>query len=196
MLIQIAGAEVITGDPACNVTDNIHQKMGFKLHQNPNHPLCIIKTAIYDYFDTRFGAPPAPPPPVTPSCRRLPTAGAADHWCRPAQRPPVWLIAPPRRFLPASCVVPTAAPHDRSARPRAGPVTPLQAILVQVRTASTSWTTFTPWLALSRTSTRLSPTLPPRRPDSPSSMNSGCCAGLPAAAAAAGRGSRVRSALW
>lgn len=47
---------MITSDPYNNVTDNIFQKMGVKLHQNPNHPLGILKKAISDYFDARFGA--------------------------------------------------------------------------------------------------------------------------------------------
>jgi len=41
---------VITEDPINNVTDNIFSKIGVNLHQKPNHPLCIIKNAIHDYF--------------------------------------------------------------------------------------------------------------------------------------------------
>jgi phenylalanyl-tRNA synthetase alpha chain len=47
------GAEVITEHPANNITDNIFQKMGANLHRRPDHPLCIIKSAIYDFFDRR-----------------------------------------------------------------------------------------------------------------------------------------------
>jgi phenylalanyl-tRNA synthetase alpha chain len=44
-------ADVITGHPYNNVTENIFQKIGANLHQRPDHPLCIIKNAIYAYFD-------------------------------------------------------------------------------------------------------------------------------------------------
>ena len=47
---------VITGDPANNVTDAIFGKLGVKLHTQPNHPICILKSAIHAYFDERFGA--------------------------------------------------------------------------------------------------------------------------------------------
>ena len=46
---------MITGDPANNVTDAIFAKLGVRLHTQPAHPLCILKTAIHAYFDTRFG---------------------------------------------------------------------------------------------------------------------------------------------
>lgn len=42
---------VITSDPANNVSDYIYGKMGANLHLQPDHPLCIIKNAIYAYFD-------------------------------------------------------------------------------------------------------------------------------------------------
>jgi len=47
-------AEVITGDPANNVTDNIYEKMGVNLHMKPAHPIGIIKDAIYSYFDRTY----------------------------------------------------------------------------------------------------------------------------------------------
>ncbi|KAL4444996.1 hypothetical protein ABPG77_004046 [Micractinium sp. CCAP 211/92] len=43
--------EVITDHPFNNVTDSIFQKIGVNLHQQPAHPIGIIKGAIYDYFD-------------------------------------------------------------------------------------------------------------------------------------------------
>ena len=46
-----SGAEVITDHPHNNVTDAIFQKIGVNLHQQPSHPLGIIKGAIHDYFD-------------------------------------------------------------------------------------------------------------------------------------------------
>lgn len=48
--------EVITDHPFNNVTDAIFQKIGVNLHQQPTHPIGIIKGAIYDYFDKQVGA--------------------------------------------------------------------------------------------------------------------------------------------
>lgn len=45
--------EVMTSDPANNVSDAIFTRMGAQLHQQPAHPLGIIKAAIYNYFDTQ-----------------------------------------------------------------------------------------------------------------------------------------------
>lgn len=45
--------EVITSDPNNNVTDYIYEKMGADLHKQADHPIGIIKQAIYDYFDAR-----------------------------------------------------------------------------------------------------------------------------------------------
>ncbi|GMH34143.1 hypothetical protein BSKO_01977 [Bryopsis sp. KO-2023] len=45
--------EVITQDPANNVSDNIFKKIGVGLHQQEGHPLCIIKGAIQDFFDKK-----------------------------------------------------------------------------------------------------------------------------------------------
>lgn len=44
-------AEIITSDPHNNVTDGIFSKIGVNLHHQPNHPIGIIKSAIYSYFD-------------------------------------------------------------------------------------------------------------------------------------------------
>eukprot|EP00798_Chlamydomonas_sp_ICE-L_P018591 gene18591-25103_t len=46
-------SEVITSDPACNVSDYIYEKMSKNLHQNVDHPLGIIKAAISNYFEQR-----------------------------------------------------------------------------------------------------------------------------------------------
>ncbi|KAK9785254.1 hypothetical protein WJX73_001244 [Symbiochloris irregularis] len=43
--------EVLTSDPYNNVTENIFSKIGANLHLRPDHPLCILKEAIYTYFD-------------------------------------------------------------------------------------------------------------------------------------------------
>lgn len=42
--------QVLTQDPANNVTEYIYSKMGVNLHHQANHPIGIIKQAIYDYF--------------------------------------------------------------------------------------------------------------------------------------------------
>lgn len=38
--------------PKNNVPENIYEKIGRNLHLKPNHPLNILRTAIYQYFDT------------------------------------------------------------------------------------------------------------------------------------------------
>jgi phenylalanyl-tRNA synthetase alpha chain len=43
--------DVITSDAANNVTDHIYEKLGVNLHLKPEHPIGIIKQAIYDHFD-------------------------------------------------------------------------------------------------------------------------------------------------
>ncbi|GAQ79732.1 Phenylalanyl-tRNA synthetase [Klebsormidium nitens] len=40
-------------DPSNNVSDAIFSKLGINLHHRPNHPLCILKEAIYEYFEGR-----------------------------------------------------------------------------------------------------------------------------------------------
>jgi len=42
---------IITEDPNNNVTDYIYDKMGINLHHRPDHPIGIIKNAIYSYFE-------------------------------------------------------------------------------------------------------------------------------------------------
>ncbi|KAJ9517752.1 hypothetical protein QJQ45_004046 [Haematococcus lacustris] len=49
-----AREEIITSEPGNNVTDYIYQKMGINLHQQKDHPIGIIKQAIYDYFDKTY----------------------------------------------------------------------------------------------------------------------------------------------
>ncbi|KAI8109614.1 hypothetical protein M9434_000896 [Picochlorum sp. BPE23] len=51
---SIPREEVITSDPANNVTDNIYEKIGTNLHHIPSHPIGIIKEAIYGYFDRNY----------------------------------------------------------------------------------------------------------------------------------------------
>lgn len=50
----VACVDVITNDPANNVTDNIYEKIGTNLHHIPSHPIGIIKEAIYGYFDRNY----------------------------------------------------------------------------------------------------------------------------------------------
>ncbi len=44
---------MITDHPFNNVTENIFTKIGANLHRRPDHPICIIKEAIYRFFDER-----------------------------------------------------------------------------------------------------------------------------------------------
>lgn len=41
-------------DPANNVPDSVFSKIGMQLHTRENHPLGILKNAIYSYFDEEF----------------------------------------------------------------------------------------------------------------------------------------------
>ena len=54
MSILLSIAEVITSDPANNITENIFEKIGTNLHHIPSHPIGIIKEAIYGYFDRNY----------------------------------------------------------------------------------------------------------------------------------------------
>eukprot|EP00879_Flechtneria_rotunda_P002275 GHRR01002466.1.p1 GENE.GHRR01002466.1~~GHRR01002466.1.p1 ORF type:complete len:460 (+),score=170.06 GHRR01002466.1:209-1588(+) len=49
-----AREQVLTQDLANNITDYIYSKMGVNLHHQPNHPIGIIKQAIYDYFEQLY----------------------------------------------------------------------------------------------------------------------------------------------
>lgn len=49
------GSDVVRdGDPTNNVPDSIFGKLGMQLHRRENHPLGILKDAIYGYFDAKF----------------------------------------------------------------------------------------------------------------------------------------------
>ncbi|PNX77763.1 phenylalanyl-tRNA ligase chloroplastic/mitochondrial-like [Trifolium pratense] len=53
--VKITKQDVVKdGDPTNNVPDNIFSKLGMQLHRRDQHPLGIIKNAIYDYFDTNY----------------------------------------------------------------------------------------------------------------------------------------------
>ena len=45
--------DVITSHPQNNVSENIFLKIGTNLHHRPDHPLGIIKNAIFDYFEQK-----------------------------------------------------------------------------------------------------------------------------------------------
>lgn len=47
-------AEIVRDDPTNNVPDTIFSKLGMQLHRMDQHPIGILKNAIYDYFDTNY----------------------------------------------------------------------------------------------------------------------------------------------
>lgn len=47
-------AEIVKDDPTNNVPDSIFSKLGMQLHRRDQHPLGILKNAIFDYFDTNY----------------------------------------------------------------------------------------------------------------------------------------------
>jgi phenylalanyl-tRNA synthetase alpha chain len=52
--VQIAKNDVVKDDPTNNVPDSIFTKLGLQLHRRDQHPLGILKNAIFDYFDTNY----------------------------------------------------------------------------------------------------------------------------------------------
>lgn len=52
--VKIAKEDVVKEDPTNNVPDSIFSKLGMQLHRRNNHPLGILKNAIFDYFDTSY----------------------------------------------------------------------------------------------------------------------------------------------
>lgn len=51
----VTRSDVLLDRPDNNVTEVIFDRMNRNLHQTPNHPLSIIKTIIYDYFNELHG---------------------------------------------------------------------------------------------------------------------------------------------
>lgn len=45
---------MVRDEPTNNVPDLIFTKLGLQLHRRDNHPLGILKNAIYEYFDTNY----------------------------------------------------------------------------------------------------------------------------------------------
>ncbi|KAM7271973.1 hypothetical protein ACFE04_031187 [Oxalis oulophora] len=52
--LNITKDDIVRDDPTNNVPDSIFYKLGMKLHQRDQHPLGILKNAIYNYFDTNY----------------------------------------------------------------------------------------------------------------------------------------------
>ncbi|GFY90622.1 phenylalanyl-tRNA synthetase class IIc family protein [Actinidia rufa] len=52
--VKIAKDDVVRDDPTNNVPDTIFSKLGLQLHKRDQHPLGILKNAIYNYFDTTY----------------------------------------------------------------------------------------------------------------------------------------------
>ncbi|KAJ0042260.1 hypothetical protein Pint_18442 [Pistacia integerrima] len=52
--VKIAKDDVVRDDPTNNVPDSIFSKLGMQLHRRNQHPIGILKNAIYEYFDTNY----------------------------------------------------------------------------------------------------------------------------------------------
>ncbi|CAL2252873.1 unnamed protein product [Prunus armeniaca] len=52
--VKIAKDDVLRDDPTNNVPDTIFAKLGMQLHRRDQHPIGILKNAIYEYFDTNY----------------------------------------------------------------------------------------------------------------------------------------------
>ncbi|GAB2291683.1 hypothetical protein Dimus_025936 [Dionaea muscipula] len=52
--VKIARDDLVRDDPTNNVPDSIFTKLGMQLHRRDQHPIGILKNAIYDYFDTHY----------------------------------------------------------------------------------------------------------------------------------------------
>lgn len=52
--VKISKDEIVRDDPSNNIPDTIFAKLGMQLHRRNQHPLGILKNAIYDYFDTNY----------------------------------------------------------------------------------------------------------------------------------------------
>ncbi|KAL5713873.1 phenylalanine--tRNA ligase [Ranunculus cassubicifolius] len=51
---KISKDDVVKDEPTNNVPDTIFSKLGLQLHKRDQHPLGILKNAIYDYFDKNY----------------------------------------------------------------------------------------------------------------------------------------------
>ncbi|XP_034679079.1 phenylalanine--tRNA ligase, chloroplastic/mitochondrial-like isoform X3 [Vitis riparia] len=52
--VKISRDDVVRDDPTNNVLDAIFLKLGMQLHRRDQHPIGILKNAIYDYFDANY----------------------------------------------------------------------------------------------------------------------------------------------
>ncbi|KAL6561850.1 hypothetical protein OROGR_002857 [Orobanche gracilis] len=52
--VKLAREEIVKDDPTNNVPDSIFSKLGMMLHRRDQHPLGILKNAIFDYFDNNY----------------------------------------------------------------------------------------------------------------------------------------------
>ncbi|WKA13334.1 hypothetical protein VitviT2T_030642 [Vitis vinifera] len=52
--VKIGRDDVVRDDPTNNVPDAILSKLGMQLHRRDQHPIGILKNAIYDYFDANY----------------------------------------------------------------------------------------------------------------------------------------------
>ncbi|MED6171842.1 hypothetical protein PIB30_044563 [Stylosanthes scabra] len=52
--VKVNREDVVRDDPTNNVPDNIFSKLGVQLHRRDQHPLGILKNAIYQYFDENY----------------------------------------------------------------------------------------------------------------------------------------------
>ncbi|KAI4341892.1 hypothetical protein MLD38_026563 [Melastoma candidum] len=52
--VQITREEVVRDEPTNNVPDTIFTKIGLQLHRRNQHPIGILKNAIYEYFDSSY----------------------------------------------------------------------------------------------------------------------------------------------
>ncbi|OVA08626.1 Phenylalanyl-tRNA synthetase [Macleaya cordata] len=54
--VRIGKDDVVRDDPTNNVPDSIFSKLGLQLHRRDQHPIGILKNAIYNYFDANYSA--------------------------------------------------------------------------------------------------------------------------------------------
>ncbi|KAK3205659.1 hypothetical protein Dsin_019705 [Dipteronia sinensis] len=52
--VKIAKGDVVRDDPTNNVPDIIFAKLGMQLHRRKQHPIGILKNAIFEYFDANY----------------------------------------------------------------------------------------------------------------------------------------------
>ncbi|PIA49384.1 hypothetical protein AQUCO_01300300v1 [Aquilegia coerulea] len=53
---KICRDDVVKDDPTNNVPDSIFSKLGLQLHRRDQHPIGILKNAVYDYFNKNYSS--------------------------------------------------------------------------------------------------------------------------------------------